>query len=150
LEQRSGKFRRRHGSGVVDLITENDFFAGLLAVLAERGTETVSLRDRHFDAAMAAAADWLREQAPNLDVQVDFRMTLHPLHGVSPTLQSCISSAVQDDIVSLDNPEYQDLRIKLNRDEAEKMLEWLPGDRSIYEGAADRFFEAYLPQPKTA
>ena len=64
--------------------------------------------------------------------------------------QNALARAAQRDLISFDNPEYQDIHIKLAADEARRVLEGLPGEPALYEGLADEFVDAYFGACRTA
>ena len=131
-------------------ISENDFFAGMMAALKIEGFDTISLRGGRFDAAMARAAERLQNVAPERGYEMEFRIKPHPIHGSSATLRACVSAAVQADIVGLLNPEYQDLQLKIDDGEAHRMLQWLPGSEDLYLELAKEFDRAYFVESQPA
>jgi hypothetical protein len=124
-------------------ITADDFVTGLLAVLAKRGVTAISIRGSVFSEALAASFDTLQEAAAQRAVNPRFLIILDPVYQDSPVIREAISSAVQRNLVGLDNPEYQDLRIKLGLDEADHLLSRLPGGLDLYERIADTFLSDY-------
>src|SRR4051794_28362718 len=101
-------------------VTADDFFAGLFAALIEKGQKTLSIRVDRFDPAIASVFGSLQEQAgKHGDLTIRFRVRPHPVHGDSMTVRNALAAAAQRDIISFDNPEYQDIRIKLSVDDAE-------------------------------
>lgn len=124
-------------------LTADDFFTGFLAALARRGHPTLSLRKDRFDKAVAHAFDHLLSNASKNNLNLRFRIRLHPYHQDSQTLRDAITSAVQRDLISLDNPEYQDLRLKIAPDDADFYLKDLPGGEDLYLSLVDRFLDHY-------
>ncbi|MGA9285246.1 MAG: hypothetical protein WBV85_07370 [Solirubrobacteraceae bacterium] len=124
-------------------MTADDFFAGLFAALAIRGLTTFSIRIDQFDPIVKGVFDGLAQRAEEADVKLRFRIKPHPLHQDSLTIQGALARAAQRDLISFDNPEYQDIRIKLADDEAQRVLEGLPGGEDLYNGLAEEFVEAY-------
>ena len=125
-------------------MTADDFFTGLFAALAVRGSDFFSIRNERFDAALAETfANDLRPMADAEDIELDFRIRLHPIHGDSLTVRDGISNAAQRDLISLDNPEYQDIRLKLTPKDAEPILEQLPASRELFIRVADAFLLKY-------
>jgi hypothetical protein len=123
-------------------ITADDFFAGLFAVLAQRERMALSIRVDQFDSVLATVFERLRERAGD-DVNLRFRIRTHPMHRDSPTVQDALGRAAQRDLISFNNPEYQDITIKLASDEATRILENLPGGTDLYKQVADDFLEVY-------
>jgi hypothetical protein len=131
------------GDDVARRMTADDFFAGLFAALSMRGLTALSIRVDQFDPAVKDVFDYLDEQADDADIRLKFRIKPHPIHHDSLTIQGALARAAQRDLISFDNPEYQDIRIKLAADEARRVLDALPGDPSLYERLADRFVGTY-------
>lgn len=124
-------------------MTADDFFAGLFAALARRGLTTFSIRVDQFDPVVKQVFDRLALRATDEHVHLRFRIKPHPVHNDSLTIQNALARAAQRDLISFDNPEYQDIQIKLAADEARRILEGLPGREALYEELADEFVEAY-------
>lgn len=128
-------------------ITADDFFTGLLASLAQGPTHVWSLRGVRFDAAVASAFDAFSEMAPLSNLDVMFRIRTHKMHGDSVVVRDSLYSAAQRDLVSLDNPEYQTLRLKIGRFDGSQLLEQIPGGTHLFSRVADAFREAYERPP---
>lgn len=128
---------------MTDRMTADDFFAGLFAALARRGLTSFSIRVDQFDPVVKRVFDRLSARAESEHLNLRFRIRPHRVHRDSLTIQSSLARAAQRDIISFDNPEYQDIRIKLASDEAERILNKLPGSARVYEELADEFVEAY-------
>lgn len=128
-------------------LTADDFLTGLLAGLVIRGETVISIQHNVFDSAVKAVFDTLWAQAGAKDLDLVFRVRPDRIHGDSPTVRAAIDSAVQRDLVSLDNPEYQDMRFKFGRNEAELLLTTVPGGRDVFLPLADHFLKVYGRQP---
>jgi hypothetical protein len=124
-------------------MTADDFFTGLLAALAYKGRKVISIRGDRFDAILADVFNDLKEHAPEHDLDLRFRIKPHFIHGDSVTVRDAIAAATLADLISLDNPEYQDVRFKIGRDDAEFFLNTLPAGKQLYLDLADRFLERY-------
>jgi len=120
----------------------DSFFTGLIAALVYRGRRAVSIRGDRFDRTIADVVAHLREQYGD-EVDLRFRVRPHYVHGYSTTVRDAIASATQADLISLDNPEYQDMRFKIDRDDAEDLLDRLPLGREAFLELADEFLRAY-------
>src|SRR6185436_11858358 len=121
----------------------SDLVTGLFAALALREVPVLSLRDTRLDRAFAKLIDDINEQAKKLGLTVRFRLRTHPVHGDSPQVQHALWEAAQRDLVSLDNPEYQDVRVKITKTEAPSYLRQLPGSPQMYETLADKLMGYY-------
>ena len=96
------------------------FIATLLAGLALRDVEALSIRGTEFDSAAKRVFDLLRyKHAPAHSIDLRFRVYLDQIYGDSPVVREALSQAAQSDLIALDDPEYQNLRIKLNSKEGE-------------------------------
>lgn len=123
-------------------ISIDDFMTGLVASLAQRGIRSVSIRDA-FYASMREAFEEFQGVAEASGYEVDFVINTHPVHGDSPTLRQAITQAVQRDLVSLDNPVYLDMRMKISRDYADEYLADLPGGPDLYAAMTTRFLKTF-------
>jgi hypothetical protein len=130
-------------------ITADDFFAGLFAALAARGENTLSIRVDQFDPVIKEVFDYLSANAEKENVQLRFRIKPHPIHRDSLAIQGALARAAQRDLISFDNPEYQDIRIKLGGEEARRILAGLPGAPDLYERLAERFAGGYAGEAAT-
>ncbi len=125
-------------------LTADQFFQGLFAALRVRGwPDTMSVRGDRLDQALGEVFRHLMVIAQARDLDVRFRVRPHPLHGDSPTVRNMIASAADGGIISLDNPEYQDVRLALSVDEANLFLARLPGGSELFAGLADEFEKSY-------
>lgn len=124
-------------------VTVDDFITGLIAGFAARDVSSVSIRSPEFYRAVRTAFEQLEAAAEREGLDVRFLVALDPVYEDSPVVRDAISGAVQRDLVSLDNPEYQDMRLKIRREEAPLFLERLPGTAELYCTLADRFIDEY-------
>jgi hypothetical protein len=136
----------RRGAGMAERLTFDNFFTGLLAALVYRGRRAVSIRGDRFDRTIADVATSFRNRHGN-EVDLRFRVRPHYVHGYSSTVRDAIASATQADLISLDNPEYQDMRFKINHSEAESILDSMPGGREAFLELADEFLREYDAKP---
>jgi|ERR1051325_7054276 hypothetical protein len=120
-----------------------DFVTGLFAALAKRGVTSLSLRNQRLSIALQEAFARLEKETAGQSLKLKFCIRAHPIHGTDPELEDELTEAAKRDLISLDNPEYQDLRLKVNPSEAEKYLASVPGSPSLYLGLADTFMDAY-------
>jgi hypothetical protein len=131
-------------------LTENDFFLGLVSGLAIRGVRKISIRTDNFDPVLAAVFRRLEDQAEEFDIEPDFDIIPDPIHGDSQTVRDILASAAADGLISFDNPEYQDIEIKIGAHSGRVLLsrdlEPLSG---LFEGLADLFLEEYERTPLT-
>jgi hypothetical protein len=123
-------------------LSADDFFTGLLAAIAFRGRRRLSIRGERFDALVA---DLVKELVARHGDEVDlrFRVRPHYIHGESTTVRDAIAAATQADLISLDNPEYQDMRFKIAPATADEILGDMPVGREVFLELADSFLDAY-------
>lgn len=126
---------------MIDDLTVDDFLTGIIAAAATKGIRTFSMRDQYFFSAMEDSYRELERVAANHNVDVRFVIQLDPLYGDSPVIREAVSTATLRKLISLDNPEFIDMRIKFGPDEAERILADLPGDRSLYVALAEVFLQ---------
>ncbi len=124
-------------------LSANNFMVGLLAALALEKQSPISIRGDRFDAAVEVAFDRLTEVAQKKGINPVFRIRVDKFHGDSVTVRDAIYNAVQRDVISLDNPEYPDIRLKLNQWEAEKILHDMPGGEDLFTDLAKQFLVRY-------
>jgi hypothetical protein len=119
------------------------FFTGLLAGIASRGRRAISIRTENFDQLVASVVEDLRRRYPEDELDLRFFVLPHYLHGYSETVRDGIAAATQADLVSLDNPEFQDLRFKIDASEAQDILQRLPLPPDVFLSLADEFLKNY-------
>lgn len=110
----------------------DDFVTGVLAACAILGQRTLTLRDERLDRGAEKAYSTLRKQADNLGLKLSFRIKRHPIHRDSLALRDAVFAAAQRGLVSLDNPIFTDVRLKIGKASAEELFEHLPGKRETY------------------
>ena len=127
-----------------------DFMTGILAALAVHRVPMLSLRRSRLDQAFARLNQDIKEAAEAAGLDLKFRIRLHPIHQDSTLLQQALYEAAQRDLVSLDNPEFQKVRLKIDPDEAQNYLAGLPGSREMYIRLADRLMCYYRDEDEEA
>ena len=120
-------------------LTADDFFTGLFSALALNGWSVISLREDRFDAAVARVFEKLESVAREKDLDLRFRVRLHPFHSDSSTVRDSVTNAVKRDLISLDNPVFQDIRLKMTKPEAHGYLSSLPGGEALFLELAQEF-----------
>lgn len=134
---------RTDSTEILSDVTIDDFMTGLIAGLAAQDVRVVSIRDNLFYKAVVDAFDQFRELAAAAGVQPRFVLRLNKIYGDSPAVRDALTRAVQRDLVSLDNPEYQDMRLKLGKSDSATYLDKIAGGRILYSEVARRFLDAY-------
>jgi hypothetical protein len=126
-----------------DSLSADDFFTGFFAALATRRFASVSRRPANFDSALALAFDDFKRWSEERKLYVGFRIRVHPLHQDSIAVRDGIASAVHRDLISLDNPADQNIRLKISEDEGDQLLSSLPGGRDLYDSLVSSFLKHY-------
>lgn len=124
-------------------ITLNDFMTGFLAALAAKKVTVVSIRDTEFYAAVVQTFEELERTAEHAGISLKFWLTQDATHGDAPEVREGITKAVQRDLISLDNPTYTQMRLKITQDDAQRYLERVPGGPAVFLSLADVFMRAY-------
>jgi hypothetical protein len=124
-------------------LSADDFFTGFFAALAARGAQTVARRGPDFDRSLASAFTIFRDASRALGLSVTFYVRPHPVYQDSITVRDGIASAVRRGLISLDNPTFQRIRLKINPDEGRSILEDMPGGGELYVRLASNFLSEY-------
>ncbi len=124
-------------------VTLNDFMTGFLAALAVRHVKVVLIRDSSFYRAIVNVFEQLESTEHEHNLKLLFWLTQDPIHGDAPEIREGITRAVQRDLISLDNPTYQQMRLKITPDDADLYFRKLPGGKDLYLSLADHFMHEY-------
>lgn len=124
-------------------VTLDDFMTGLIAGLAARGVKAVSIREVEFYEAVEAAFQKLEAISDNAGLRLKFWITRNPVYGDSADVREGITRAVQRDLVSLDNPVYLNMRLRIAEADADSYLAELAGGSALYEQITRVFMEHY-------
>ena len=121
----------------------SDFMTGLLAALTLRQVFVLSLRNHKLDHAVGKLFADLTDEAEQQGLNLRFRIRPHPVHNDSVLIQQALYEAAQRDLISLDNPEFQDIRLKISIDDATSYFDNIVGSRDMYSRLAERFIQYY-------
>lgn len=121
----------------------NQLLTGLFSVLAQRGVSTISIRTDRVDEVLVQVYKELEKRAAADRLELTFQIR-RGLHGTSSQLRKALKLAALRDRVSIDNPEYQDIRLSATKLPYEH-LDRLPGSKGLYEDLADIFLSSYEP-----
>lgn len=128
-------------------MTDVDFVEGILTVAALKGHRTFAVAETRFDQAMARAYDQLLRADELDDVDIEFQVRPHPIHGDSPVVRGAINAAVGDRRARRVNPTFrlvETTTLMVETQSAEQFLRRLPGGRALYEKLAEAFLSAYF------
>jgi hypothetical protein len=115
---------------------------GLFAAIAKRGVTSISIRSDLIDESVKASYDRLLERAPELGLNIRFAVRQNS-SGESSTVHEAIASAGLRNIISIDNPEFQHIRLQPTKLEQIINLDELPGGASLYYDLAEAFLSHY-------
>lgn len=131
-------------------LTENDFFQGLVAGLAIRGVHKISIRTENFDPVLVAVFKRLEDEAEKFEIEPDFDIIPDQIHGDSQTVRDILAAAAADGLISFDNPEYQDIEIKIGPHGGRILLSRdLEPLSDLFEELAEVFLKEYEQTPLT-
>lgn len=130
----------------------SDVLTGILAALALKRVTTLSRRRNQLDRAFERLFKDVLTEAQAASLNVRFRIMTHPVHGDSPDLRQALYEAAQRDLLSFDNPEFQDIRLKISAQDATEYFTTLPGPVEMYRKLAGLLLDYYrqLPETETA
>lgn len=127
-------------------MTADDLFTGLFGALARRGFTSFSIRTDRLDSALVLVFDRLRERSEDWHLNLRFTISRNA-HGESATVREALASASLRGLVSIDNPEFQHIRLAPSKIEQLVDEDRLPGDRSLYDELAELFITNYEAAP---
>jgi len=110
------------------------FFTGFLAGLKVVHPERLLADRRALNKAFYSAISKSEGPFSALDLQVDY----DPLYGVSPWFERQLTRAQRDLLISFPNPSYSVVDVKLNNEQAEKLLDRI-GARAAFIALAEQF-----------
>ena len=120
-----------------------DFITGMIAALAMHRVPSLSLRGNKLDLAFERLSDEVAREAEKEHLDVRFRIKVHTIHRDSTQLQQALYEAAQRDLISLDNPEFQRIRLKLSSEDAAAYFIGLPGSPEMYRRLANQLVRYY-------
>ncbi len=120
-----------------------DVMTGLFAALSAREPQVRSFAHKGFFRAFYELQAAIREEAEKAGLKVRFDVRLNPIHGDSPDLYDALYEAAQRNLISLDNPRFKRVRMKVGADDAPSYLCRLPGEPAMYKRLADEFVRSY-------
>lgn len=120
-----------------------DLITGVFAALAIRQIRSVPLQSGRLERAFARLATDVQHEASAANLLPRFRLKVHAVHGDSPAIHEALYEAAKRDIVSFENPEFQNITLKLSAEDAGQFLEDLPGNPQMYQRLADKIVGYY-------
>ena len=105
------------------LVTSEEFITDLVCQLKLSDVEQFRLIDTMEDKRFARAFQKLIDNQDQLHIAVDFSLATNPYHGDSSTLREALYSLRERGIVSINNPSFKTVEIKVDVDSANYYLE---------------------------
>lgn len=130
-----------------EILDENDFFTGLFAMLAIRGLRGLSVRRRDFAPVVKQLYDRLESEADGRDLHLPFLILPDEIHSDSQTIEDGLAQAANMDVISRDNPRFENITITVAPEDAADLLDDLPGGRELYDALAEDFLKLYTSVP---
>jgi len=124
-------------------VTMDDFVTGLFASLADLGFQSISMKTSIFYRAAQKAFEKFRNDAVAAGLPLDFEIEVEPFRRDCRPLRAGITRAVQRDLISLDNPVFMTIRLKIDEGEGTDYLQRVPGKPQWYRDAADAFVSTF-------
>jgi hypothetical protein len=140
------------GTGTQD-VSIDDFTAGWIAGLAALGVSSVRLEHGRFYRAIVAAFTRFTELCQERGLRPRFVIEQTDYYGDAPDFRNALQRATATGLVSLDNPEFINMRLKYSADDAQYLFRYLDGGLSpdgrprdpadLYVPVAKAFRQAY-------
>jgi len=133
-------------------ITVADFFTGFFSALAlstDHQKRTFECGE-HFNEALHAAYEKFSEAAENAGLRLNFLIHLDPLHGDSRVIEEGIGGAIRRDLISLDNPNFEKVRLTIPIEEARENIESVLGGAELYQNLVAEFLKHFDSTPATS
>lgn len=123
------------------LVTSDEFVIDLLSELSLRGVEELKLAETLEDTQFAEAFEALLNKRDDLGIAVDFSLATNPYHGDSSTLREALYALRERGVVTINNPRFKTVEIKLSKDDAEFYLSHSILGRPFVAGLVDAYFQ---------
>lgn len=122
------------------ILTADQFVAGVISVLALRDLKHFVLKDSELDEKFEHAFEVLLSNEEKFGVVPNFTFYVDPLHGDSVTLRETLLAAREKELIALNNPTFHTFDIKLNRSRAERYLAESPLPAKFFDEIVDDCF----------
>ncbi len=123
-----------------DIVTADQFVAGIISVLALKDHKSFVLRDTQLDQMFQNAYKELAAKQEELNVTPNFTFFIDPFHGDSVSLRQTLLAAKEKKLIALNNPTFHTFEIKLDDDRAHKYLGKGPLSEAFLTGIVERHF----------
>lgn len=123
-----------------NIVTADQFVAGLLSILALRNQKSFLLKDSELDQRFENAFEDLVAKEGSLGVTADFTFYIDPLHGDSVSLRETLLAAREKELISINNPTFHTMEIKLDESRARRYLAKGPLPENFLNEVVDKYF----------
>ncbi|MDR0594956.1 MAG: hypothetical protein LBG60_17255 [Bifidobacteriaceae bacterium] len=128
-------------------ISMDDFVTGWIAALASLGVTTVRMESPRFYRAAVKAYEKFAQLCEQQGYRPQFVIWQTKYYGDAPDFRNAIYRATARDLVSLDNPDFVNMRLKYTRDTAGYLFRYLSGGEDLYLPVAEAFRSEYHSTP---
>ena len=125
-----------------NILTADQFVAGIISVLALRGRKHFVLKDTELDERFERAFDALVAKEEDFDVTPNFTFNIDPLHGDSVSLRETLLAAKEKELIALNNPSFHTFDIRLSDQRANRYLASMPIPTAFLDEIVDQYFPA--------
>lgn len=125
---------------MTNILTADQFVAGLIAVLALKNRKHFVLRDSELDERFEHAFEDLVGNEQSLGITANFTFYTDLLHGDSVSLRETLLAAREKELISFNNPTFHTFDIKLDERRARKYLDKVPLPEHFLNQVVDKYF----------
>ena len=122
------------------ILTSDQFVAGVVSVLALQNRKSFVLTDTELDHRFAEAYQDLVEHEQEFDVAPNFTFFVDEVHGDSICLRETLLAAKEKELIALNNPTFRTFEITLNDERAKRYLAKNPVPTHFFEEIVTRHF----------
>lgn len=123
-----------------NILTADQFVAGLISVLALKNHRHFVLKDSELDAMFEQAFEDLMSNEEALGVTANFTFCTDLLHGDSIALRDALLAAKEKELIALNNPTFHTFDIKLDEVRARQYLAKLPLPEQFFSEVVEKYF----------
>jgi hypothetical protein len=125
-------------------VSIDDFTTGWIAGLARLGVSSVRLEHDRFYRAIVAAFDRFVELCQERGLRPRFVIQLTEYYWDAPDFRNALQRATARGLLSLDNPDFINIRLKYSRDDAHYLFRYLEGG-ALPDGRSGDAEDLYVP-----
>ncbi|GAB6843198.1 hypothetical protein HNR00_002121 [Methylorubrum rhodinum] len=122
------------------ILTSDQFVAGVIAVLALQNKKRFILKETELDERFEKAFEELLTHEDTLKIATNFTFYVDPMHGDSVCLRDTLLAAREKALISINNPTLQTFDIKIDDDRALRYLKRIPLPRPFLTNLVNKHF----------